>query len=190
MDSQEEPLTNFSHLQIDTQQCSFIDENASERDINLFKELESVKNLNKVIENAISGLSKAQKNMELVELVVNDTDKLLEKWIKILNQAEHTQRLILNKKWYGATKDLLDIENEQSKIIEKTLETKSFEVMEKKTTIKENKKELSNISYINNSYATQRKRTKQKESANISTQSKKSTLSSTSKENTKKSYRK
>ncbi|KAG4304660.1 hypothetical protein PORY_002053 [Pneumocystis oryctolagi] len=170
----QESLTDFSRLQITEQSCPLEDTEMSERDLTLVKELESVQNLNKVIEKTIFGLEKAQENMEIVERTVKDADKLLEQWIKILNQTEHTQRLVLNKKWYGATKDLLDIENEISRTKEQLQEAKSFEIQEKKIT-KEAKKELSNITYINNSDAMSSGRKARKEVTNTYTQNKKTT---------------
>ncbi|KTW30983.1 uncharacterized protein T551_01535 [Pneumocystis jirovecii RU7] len=191
MSFQDDPLTNFSRLQIAGQSGISSDKEVSERDTMLLKELESVQKLNRVIEKAISGLTKAQENMEIVEQTVKDADKLLEQWIKILNQTEHTQQLVLNKKWHGATKDLLDLENEVSKTIEQPQETKSFEVSEKKISAKEVKKDLSNTSYVNTSGVVDSgKRVKKKETAKTYTQNKKTTVSATSKENIKKSYRK
>ena len=34
-----------------------------------------------------------------------NADKLLDKWVRILSQTEHTQRLLFNKGWHGATRD-------------------------------------------------------------------------------------
>ncbi|EMR10845.1 hypothetical protein PNEG_00991 [Pneumocystis murina B123] len=172
MEFQERLLGSSSETQMTGQSGSFSDCNMSERDSMLLQELNGVKNLNKVIEKVICGLLKVQEDMEHVDKTVKDVDKLLEKWIKILNQTEHTQRLILNKKWHGATKDILDAENELLKMKEQAQETKSFEVSEKK--IKETKRELSNISYISNSDKMDDKRkVKQKETTKTYTHNRK-----------------
>ncbi|KAG5519887.1 hypothetical protein PMAC_000164 [Pneumocystis sp. 'macacae'] len=190
MSFQEKSLTNFSHLQITEQSSVSVDKETTERDTMLRRELESVQNLNKIIEKTVSGLTKAQENMEIVDKTVKDADKLLELWIKILNQTEHTQQLVLNKRWHGATKDLLDIENELSKTIEQPQEIKSFQVSEKKISAKEAKKELSNMSYLNNSGIDNEKRMKKRETTKTYIRNKKTTVSATNKENTKKNYKK
>lgn len=172
MEPPEGLLGNPPEAQIGGQSGPLLDSSMSERDSMLLQELNGVKNLNKVVEKVISGLSKAQEDMEHVDKTVKDVDKLLEKWIKILNQAEHTQRLILDKKWHGGTKDVLDAENEALKTKERAQEAKSFETSEKKA--KQAKGELSNITYISNSDKMYDKRkAKQKEATKPSSQSRK-----------------
>ncbi|KTW30221.1 hypothetical protein T552_00699 [Pneumocystis carinii B80] len=172
MEFQEGQIGDRIETEISGQLSSFTGSSMSERDSTLLKELNGVKNLNKVIEKVIGGLLKAQKDMENVDEAVKDVDKLLEKWIKILNQTEHTQRLILNKKWHGATKDILDAENEALKMKEQGEEIKSLEGLEKK--MKETKRELSNISYISNSDKMDNKRkAKQKEPTKTNIQNRK-----------------
>lgn len=34
-----------------------------------------------------------------------NADKLLDMWVRILSQTEHTQRLLFNPEWHGATRD-------------------------------------------------------------------------------------
>ena len=43
---------------------------------------------------------------------MNSANALLNLWIRVLSQAEHTQRLLLSGHWEGASKDLNDIEAE------------------------------------------------------------------------------
>ncbi|OCK78428.1 hypothetical protein K432DRAFT_427295 [Lepidopterella palustris CBS 459.81] len=82
------------------------------RNAALGKELESVRNVNKVIEDVVESLQKAKNNMETVSRTVHNASTLLQTWTRILSQTEHNQRLILNTSWQGATQDLVDIENE------------------------------------------------------------------------------
>ncbi|KAI5805531.1 DASH complex subunit Duo1 [Peziza echinospora] len=82
------------------------------RDAVLRAELAGVRQINKVIEGVIGSLDKAKANMETVASTVNNADKLLNLWIRILSQTEHTQRLILNGHWEGASKDITDLEAE------------------------------------------------------------------------------
>ncbi|KAF8468816.1 DASH complex subunit Duo1-domain-containing protein [Kalaharituber pfeilii] len=82
------------------------------RDAALRAELAGVQQINKVIEGVIGSLEKARANMETVASTVNNANTLLNLWIRILSQTEHTQRLLLSGHWEGATKDLADIEAE------------------------------------------------------------------------------
>lgn len=82
------------------------------RNAALRKELDSVRNVNKVIEDVVESLQKAKNNMNTVSRTVHNASTLLQTWTRILSQTEHNQRLILNRSWQGATQDLADIENE------------------------------------------------------------------------------
>ncbi|KAJ4305500.1 hypothetical protein N0V90_001031 [Kalmusia sp. IMI 367209] len=83
------------------------------REAALRKELESVRNVNKVIEGVVESLQKAKNNMDTVSRTVNNASTLLQTWTRILSQTEHNQRLILNPQWQGATQDLVDIQEEE-----------------------------------------------------------------------------
>lgn len=100
------------------------------REAALRAELESVRNVNKVIEGVVESLQKAKSNMHVrrlspntiqprtnqrqtVSRTVNNASTLLQTWTRILSQTEHNQRLILNPQWQGATQDLVDIQEEE-----------------------------------------------------------------------------
>jgi len=78
----------------------------------LQEELRSVRGVNRAIENIIESLNKSRDNMNAVHQSVQSASSLLEKWTRILSQTEHSQRLILDPNWHGATQDLEDMENE------------------------------------------------------------------------------
>ena len=40
---------------------------------------------------------------QTVGATVENADRLLDIWIKVLSQSEHTQRLLLDGKWQGST---------------------------------------------------------------------------------------
>lgn len=82
------------------------------RNAALRKELDSVRNVNKVIEDVVESLQKAKNNMDTVSRTVHNASTLLQTWTRILSQTEHNQRLILRRSWQGATQDLADVENE------------------------------------------------------------------------------
>jgi len=102
------------------------------RDAALRAELAGVQQINKVIEGVIGSLEKAKANMEVrlkppqspfddqeltssmqtVSSTVNSANTLLNLWVRILSQTEHTQRLLLSGHWEGGNKDLNDIEQE------------------------------------------------------------------------------
>ncbi|KAH0604408.1 uncharacterized protein H6S33_006785 [Morchella sextelata] len=107
------------------------------RDDALRAELAGVRKINSVIEGVVASLDKAKDNMEVrpqlpasssqrqigekanqaavlqtVSQTVANANTLLDLWIRILSQTEHTQRLLLSGHWQGATQDLDDIEAE------------------------------------------------------------------------------
>ncbi|KAF2828692.1 hypothetical protein CC86DRAFT_392896 [Ophiobolus disseminans] len=84
------------------------------REVALRRELESIKNVNKVIEGVVESLQKAKDNMETVSKTVQNASTLLQTWTRILSQTEHNQRLILNPQWQGASDDLVAIEEEET----------------------------------------------------------------------------
>ncbi|KAI4619878.1 hypothetical protein J4E83_005735 [Alternaria metachromatica] len=83
------------------------------REAALRRELESIRNVNKVIEGVVESLQKAKDNMATVSRTVQNASTLLQTWTRILSQTEHNQRLILNPQWQGASQDLIDIEEEE-----------------------------------------------------------------------------
>ncbi|OJJ00389.1 hypothetical protein ASPVEDRAFT_39849 [Aspergillus versicolor CBS 583.65] len=83
------------------------------REAALRNELQSVRNINHVIESLLGSLDRAKGNMDNVSRTVNSASTLLNTWTRILSQTEHNQRLILNPNWQGATQDAADIENEE-----------------------------------------------------------------------------
>lgn len=104
------------------------------REASLRSELESVRNINRVVEGIIDSLDRAKGNMEVsnqiigsifyiikmsfyftlqnVSRTVTSASTLLNTWTRILAQTEQNQRLILNPSWQGASQDIADIENE------------------------------------------------------------------------------
>ncbi|KAH7400622.1 DASH complex subunit Duo1-domain-containing protein [Phaeosphaeria sp. MPI-PUGE-AT-0046c] len=84
------------------------------REVALRRELDSIRNVNKVIEGVVESLQKAKDNMETVSKTVQNASTLLQTWTRILSQTEHNQRLILNPQWQGASQDLVDIDEEET----------------------------------------------------------------------------
>ncbi|KAF2745480.1 hypothetical protein M011DRAFT_406597 [Sporormia fimetaria CBS 119925] len=83
------------------------------REAQLRQELQSVRDVNKVIEGVVESLKKARDNMDTVSQTVHNASTLLQTWTRILSQTEHNQRLILNPQWQGASQDLVDVQNEE-----------------------------------------------------------------------------
>ncbi|KAI5858559.1 DASH complex subunit Duo1-domain-containing protein [Tricharina praecox] len=84
----------------------------SSRDDALRAELRGVQQVNGVIEGVLSSLGKAKDNMETVSSTVENANNLLNLWIKILSQTDHTQRLLQSRHWEGASKELENIQAE------------------------------------------------------------------------------
>ncbi|KAJ9258556.1 hypothetical protein DTO195F2_5209 [Paecilomyces variotii] len=82
------------------------------REAALRNELQSVRNINQVIEGLLESLDRAKGNMTTVSRTVNSASTLLNTWTRILSQTEHNQRLILNPNWQGASQDIADMEHE------------------------------------------------------------------------------
>lgn len=78
----------------------------------LRRELSSVRTMNQTILGVVDSLEKAKNNMETVSATVTNASTLLTTWGRILSQTEHNQRLILNPRWQGASRDIADGENE------------------------------------------------------------------------------
>ncbi|OGM39254.1 hypothetical protein ABOM_012065 [Aspergillus bombycis] len=83
------------------------------REAALRTELQSVRNINQVIEGLLNSLDRAKGNMDTVSRTVDSASTLLNTWTRILSQTEHNQRLILNPNWQGAVQDVADLENEE-----------------------------------------------------------------------------
>ncbi|KAH8423872.1 DASH complex subunit DUO1 [Aspergillus melleus] len=83
------------------------------REAALRNELQSVRNINQVIEGLLGSLDRAKGNMDTVSRTVDSASTLLNTWTRILAQTEHNQRLILNPNWQGAVQDVADMENEE-----------------------------------------------------------------------------
>lgn len=83
------------------------------RENSLRTELDSIRNINKVVEDVVASLEKAKANMGTVNSTISHSQTLLQTWTRILSATEHNQRLILNPNWHGATQDLADIESEE-----------------------------------------------------------------------------
>ncbi|PGH17811.1 hypothetical protein AJ79_00952 [Helicocarpus griseus UAMH5409] len=101
------------------------------REASLQSELESVRNINRVVEDIIDSLDRAKGNMENVSRTVTSASTLLNTWTRILAQTEQNQRLILNPSWQGASQDIADIENE-SILKQQEAERKELELQQRR----------------------------------------------------------
>ncbi|KAI5299107.1 hypothetical protein KEM55_002564 [Ascosphaera atra] len=86
---------------------------AAAREASLRHELDTVKNMNQVIEGVLESLERAKSNMGTVSRTVDSASTLLNTWTRILAQTEKNQRLILNPNWQGASQDIADIQQEE-----------------------------------------------------------------------------
>lgn len=77
-------------------------------------ELANLKKLNGVLEKVLTALDASSINTEKVNNTVQNADKLLDLWIRVLARSDQAQKLILDGRWQGATNDLQAIEFEQS----------------------------------------------------------------------------
>ncbi|RUO95495.1 DASH complex subunit Duo1-domain-containing protein [Jimgerdemannia flammicorona] len=77
------------------------------------KELETVKKLNMSMHKINTNLEAAREKLQQFSRTVDQTDQLLDLWISILSQSEHTKRLIDNPSWEGAVTDKIKIRQEE-----------------------------------------------------------------------------
>ncbi|KAK9235128.1 DASH complex subunit Duo1-domain-containing protein [Lipomyces kononenkoae] len=82
-----------------------IAESALPREDRLLQELEQVRSVNASITAVLDAITVAESNLEKVVTTTRNVDSLLNLWMRILSQTEHTQRIIFDPKWEGATKD-------------------------------------------------------------------------------------
>ncbi|KAA8916553.1 hypothetical protein TRICI_001307 [Trichomonascus ciferrii] len=76
-----------------------------ERQQTLEAELEQVRQTNDVMDGVNEAIEKAENDLDVVLNTVQNTDKLLDMWVKILSQTEHTQKLLFDSNWQGLTRD-------------------------------------------------------------------------------------
>ncbi|KAL7911910.1 DASH complex subunit Duo1 domain-containing protein [Trichoderma velutinum] len=111
-----------------------------DREAMLKRELEGVRNINRVIEGVIGTLQRTGSNMDSVSKTVSNASTLLNTWTRILSQTEHNQRLILDPTWKGATNDLAEIEAEALRK-QQEAERKAAEEEERKEELRRRREE-------------------------------------------------
>lgn len=71
------------------------------RQIALERELEQLTQINKVIGDVITTISKTGDNIGTANESIENTNQLLNQWIRILSQANYTKDIINNGSWQG-----------------------------------------------------------------------------------------
>ncbi|KAI9006294.1 DASH complex subunit Duo1-domain-containing protein [Phycomyces nitens] len=64
-------------------------------------EYEAIKSINHVIEQVIENFGKSSTHIKELAETVNQSELLLDKWISLMSQAEHTKRLLEDPDWHG-----------------------------------------------------------------------------------------
>lgn len=78
----------------------------SERQTALENELDRVARLNDVLRSVIRAVDTAGHNIEQTRQAADNTHQVLDRWIAVMSQTDHTYRLLRNPAWPGASKDL------------------------------------------------------------------------------------
>ncbi|KAI8575736.1 hypothetical protein K450DRAFT_260213 [Umbelopsis ramanniana AG] len=76
------------------------------------QELEAVRKLNSAVQTINLNLEHSKANLQQFKQTVNQTNQLLDMWILILSQTEHTKRLMEDPEWEGGQLDAQRIEHE------------------------------------------------------------------------------
>ncbi|KAI8055077.1 DASH complex subunit Duo1-domain-containing protein [Syncephalis plumigaleata] len=104
-----EDLNDDSHISKETPLNSELaEEGRLERERQLLtKESESIRSMSASIEKITDNFKRTQQNMlQFTETTIR-TDRLLDTWIHLLSQAEHTKALLQNEQWQGASTDAM-----------------------------------------------------------------------------------
>nr|ASF90247.1 hypothetical protein SPAR05597 [Bartheletia paradoxa] len=78
---------------------------AEAREEQLQAALAGLRGINDVFGGYVGALEAAKTHNQRFTLQVSHTNALLDKYIEILGQTEHTQRLVLDETWHGGTED-------------------------------------------------------------------------------------
>ncbi|KAJ9103369.1 hypothetical protein QFC19_004468 [Naganishia cerealis] len=90
----------------------------TQRDERLRAALFELKKMNEVFENYASALEATRHHNERLAARTAQTSQLLDQYVSLLSQTEHTQRLILDKRWTGLNNDVQLAEEEERSRIE------------------------------------------------------------------------
>lgn len=87
----------------------------SPRETALKAELAQIRHINSTLTDLNASLTTAKENLSTVQTNMTSAKMLLATWSRVLSQTEHNQRLILDPNWTGATRDMADLENEETR---------------------------------------------------------------------------
>ncbi|GHJ84814.1 hypothetical protein NliqN6_1216 [Naganishia liquefaciens] len=90
----------------------------AQREERLKAALFELKKMNTVFENYANALEASRHHNERLARRTAQTSQLLDQYVALLSQTEHTQRLILDKRWTGLTDDTRLAEEEERMRIE------------------------------------------------------------------------
>ncbi|ANB15402.1 DASH complex subunit DUO1 [Sugiyamaella lignohabitans] len=76
-----------------------------ERQTALNAELDQVRQINGLVQDVLQSVNHTNSNLESALISSTNSNQLLDMWVRILSQTEHTQRLLSNRNWQGQTKD-------------------------------------------------------------------------------------
>ncbi|KAL0074954.1 DASH complex subunit Duo1-domain-containing protein [Phycomyces blakesleeanus] len=64
-------------------------------------EYEAIKGINRVMGQVIENFGKSSTHIKELAETVNESEQLLDRWIAVLSQTEHTKRLLEDPDWHG-----------------------------------------------------------------------------------------
>lgn len=95
----------LNSLQVSNSNDAYNGLTEEEREQTLIAELDQVRQVNDVMEGVLESIDTAEVNLETVLTTTKNANKVLDTWVSILSQTEHTKNLLFNEQWHGATKD-------------------------------------------------------------------------------------
>lgn len=67
----------------------------------LDKELQQLKQINHIVGDIITSVRTTHENLGTTNESMENTNKLVDQWIRILSQADYTKEMLLNLDWQG-----------------------------------------------------------------------------------------
>ncbi|KAL1921157.1 uncharacterized protein VTP21DRAFT_10873 [Calcarisporiella thermophila] len=80
------------------------------------RELETLKKMNRGMEGINTNMQAVRGRFQQFSQTIDQTDRLLDIWISILSQAEHTRRLLEDPTWQGGDADIEFMREEEERI--------------------------------------------------------------------------
>lgn len=108
------------------------------RDLALERELDQLTHANNTIARLINSIQTTLNNVQRMNSSANNTDALLDQWVRILSQTQFTSQIINDQRWDGS-------KEEKEEVVDEVKLVKELEDVEKENKELEDKIEESEV---------------------------------------------